>query len=444
MNAPAHHSTHAATTTSQHTAAAPSATPSAWPIEHIRRCFPGLGRLHHNRPVAFFDGPAGSQVPESVADAVANYLKFTNCNRGAAFATARESDAILNAAHQTVADFLNADDPNCVIFGPNMTSLTLHLAHALSQTWKPGDEILVTQLDHDANVSPWVLAAQQAGATVRHAPINIADGTLDHAAWKNLLCERTRFAAIGYASNATGTINPVKDMVALAKHAGALTFIDAVHYAPHGRLNVRELQCDFLACSAYKFFGPHEGILWGRRELLESLRPWKLRPAPNTLPGRWMTGTQSHEAIAGTAAAIEYLAGISAWLPRNSLPPNPSRSQKLDAVFNHLVHYERNLSTLFIEGLKTVPGIRIHGIQDVHRVSERVPTFSWTFPDITPRHAAELLAEQGLCVWNGNAYALPFTEATQLEPNGVIRAGALHYNTPEEIQTLIHALHTLR
>ena len=436
----ASNSTSPGTSTSEH----PAIAPANWPIEHIRRCFPGLGRLQHGRPVAFFDGPAGSQVPEAVADAVANYLKFTNCNRGAAFSTARESDAILNAAHQTVADFLNADDPDCVIFGPNMTSLALHLAHALGQTWKPGDEILVTQLDHDANVSPWVLAAQQAGATVRHAPINPTDGTLDYNAWRNLLCERTRFAAIGYASNATGTINPVKAMVAHAKQAGALTFIDAVHYAPHGRLNVRDLDCDFLACSAYKFFGPHEGILWGRRELLDALRPWKLRPAPNALPGRWMTGTQSHEAIAGTAAAVEYLAGISAWLPTNCLPPNPTRRQKLDAVFSQLMQYERNLSKLFIEGLKTVPGIRIHGIQDVQRVSERVPTFSWTFPDLPPRRAAELLAEQGICVWNGNAYALPFTEAAKLEPDGVIRAGALHYNTNKEIQTLIHALQTLR
>ena len=417
---------------------------SAWPIEPIRRCFPGLQRTLDGRPVAFFDGPAGSQVPESVADAVAHYLKFTNCNRGAAFATARESDAILTNAHQTVADFLGADDPDCIIFGPNMTSLSLHLAHTLAKTWKPGDEILLTQLDHDANVSPWVLAAEQAGATVRYAPVNPVDGTLDSAAWEQLLGERTRFAAMGYASNLTGSVNPVREMIAKARQTGAVTFVDAVHYAPHGRLCVSDLQCDFLACSAYKFFGPHEGILWGRRQLLETYKPWKLRPAPGQLPGLWMTGTQSHEAIAGTAAAIEYLAGIAEWLPPGSVAPHSTRRQKLDAVFQHLTDYERSLSATFLDGLRSVPGIHIHGIQDFSRLHERVPTFSWTFPDLTPRKAAEWLASRGLCVWNGNAYALPFTEAARLEPLGVIRAGALHYNTTAEIQRLTDALHELR
>ncbi|MFM7056801.1 MAG: cysteine desulfurase-like protein [Planctomycetota bacterium] len=417
---------------------------NAWPLEHIRRAFPGLTRTLDGRPVAFFDGPAGSQVPESVAQAVAHYLRFTNCNRGAAFATARESDAILNNAHQTVADFLGADDPDCVIFGPNMTSLTLHLAHTLAETWKPGDEILLSQLDHDANVSPWMLAAKQAGAIVRHAPVNLEDGTLDQAAWEQLLGERTRFAAIGYASNATGSVNPVREMIAKAKQVGAATFVDAVHYAPHGRLSVRDLQCDFLACSAYKFFGPHEGILWGRRQLLETHKPWKLRPAPNQLPGLWMTGTQSHEAIAGTAAAIEYIAGIADWLPAGSVAPQSTRSQKLDVVFQHLTNYEQTLSAAFLDGLRSVPGIRIHGIQDPSRLHERVPTFSWTFPDLDPRKAAEWLASRGLCVWNGNAYALPFTDAAALEPLGVIRAGALHYNTIAEIQRLTSALHELR
>jgi cysteine desulfurase family protein (TIGR01976 family) len=417
---------------------------NSWPIETIRRCFPGLQRTLDGQPVAFFDGPAGSQVPESVADAVAHYLKFTNCNRGAAFATARESDAILNKAHQIVADFLGADDPDCVIFGPNMTSLTLHLAHTLAETWKPGDEILLTQLDHDANVSPWILAAKQAGAIVRHAPVNSVDGTLDQVAWQNLLSERTRFVAMGYASNLTGSVNPVGEMIRRAQQVGATTFVDAVHYAPHGRICVRDLQCDFLACSAYKFFGPHEGILWGRRQLLETHKPWKLRPAPSQLPGLWMTGTQSHEAIAGTAAAVEYLAGIADWLPPGSIAPNSNRSQKLDAVFQHLAEYERVLSATFLEGLRSVPGIRIHGIGDPARLDERVPTFSWTFPDLAPRRAAEWLASRGLCVWNGNAYALPFTEAAQLEPLGVIRAGALHYNTTAEIQRFIGALHELR
>ncbi|MGV2337068.1 MAG UNVERIFIED_CONTAM: aminotransferase class V-fold PLP-dependent enzyme [Planctomycetaceae bacterium] len=257
---------------------------------------------------------------------------------------------------------------------------------------------------------------------LRDAPVNPDDGTLDHAAWQNLLSERTRFAAIGYASNLTGSVNPVREMITKAKQVGAITFVDAVHYAPHGRISVRDLQCDFLACSAYKFFGPHEGILWGRRQLLETHNPWKLRPAPSQLPGLWMTGTQSHEAIAGTAAAVEYLAGIADWLPHGSIAPNSTRTQKLDVVFQHLTEYERRLSQTFLDGLRTVPGIRIHGISDPARLQHRVPTFSWTFPDLAPRKAAEWLAGRGLCVWNGNAYALPFTEAAHLEPLGVIRA----------------------
>ncbi|MFM7834679.1 MAG: aminotransferase class V-fold PLP-dependent enzyme, partial [Planctomycetaceae bacterium] len=253
---------------------------------------------------------------------------------------------------------------------------------------------------------------------------------------------KTRFVAVGMASNATGTINPVQQMISAAKAVGALTFVDAVHYAPHGRISVPELGCDFLACSAYKFFGPHEGILWGRRELLEQLRPWKLRPAPDVLPGVWMTGTGALEAIAGTAAAINYLASLADLLPATGSGLN--RRQKLDLVFAAIVEYERTLSLEMLAGLQQVPGIRIHGITDPAQVAGRVPTFSWTFGDCTPRAVAEWLAERGLCVWNGNAYALPFTETAGLEPGGTVRAGALHYNTIDEIQRLTSALRQFR
>ncbi|MEN9556017.1 MAG: putative cysteine desulfurase [Planctomycetota bacterium] len=421
-----------------------SSAGTMWPLEAIRRQFSGLARVQNGVPVAVFDGPAGSQVPECVVDAVCQYLRRTNCNRGAAFATARESDRILTEAHQCVADFLGADDPDCVIFGPNMTSLTLQLSRALGRTWKPGDEIIVTRLDHDANVTPWVLAARDAGVVVHHVDLHPEDWTLDCEDYARKLSDRTRLVALGMASNATGTINPVQKMVRMAHDAGALTFVDAVHYAPHGRIQVNELQCDFLACSAYKFFGPHEGILWGRRALLESIRPYKLRPSPEVLPGLWMTGTQSHEAIAGTAAAVEYLASLSALLPGGVATATATRSEKLDVVFAELRDYERSLTEVMLSGLQTVPGIRIHGIQAPDRLDERVPTFSWTFADCTPRQAAEFLAEQGVYVWNGNHYALPFTEAAGLEPGGTIRAGALHYNSVEEIQRLVRGLRKMR
>jgi cysteine desulfurase family protein (TIGR01976 family) len=417
-----------------------SQSTSFWPIHSIRKQFVGLHRLQDHQPVAFFDGPAGSQVPECVVDAVASYLRYTNCNRAAAFATARESDAILEEAHRALADFVGADDPNGISFGANMTSQTLALSRALGRLWKAGDEIIVTRLDHDANVSPWVLAARDAGVTVHHVELNPDLATLDLDDFRKKLSSRTKLVAIGFASNATGTVNPVREMTRLAHDAGALVFIDAVHYAPHGRINVRELECDFLACSAYKFFGPHVGVLWGRRELLESIRPYKLRPSPDYLPGKWMTGTQCHEGIAGAAAAVNYLASIDAMLDDNAGHEDQSRSAKLDRVFSRIMEYEKTLTRAFLSGLRDVPGIRIWGVTSVDQIDERVPTFSMTFPNRTPRQAAEWLAQRGLYVWNGNHYALPYTETVGLEPGGTLRAGALHYNTPEEIQRLCHAL----
>ncbi|MBL8812892.1 MAG: cysteine desulfurase-like protein [Planctomycetaceae bacterium] len=411
-----------------------------WPIHSIRKQFAGLQRLQDHLSVAFFDGPAGSQVPECVVDAVASYLRHTNCNRAAAFSTAIESDAILEAAHVALADFVGANDPGCISFGANMTSLTLALSRAISRQWKAGDEIIVTRLDHDANVTPWVLAARDAGVTVHHVELRADQATLDFDDYQKKLSSRTKLVAIGLASNATGTVNPVAQMAKLARDAGALVFVDAVHYAPHGRINVTELGCDFLACSAYKFFGPHVGVLWGRRELLESIRPYKLRPSPDSLPGKWMTGTQCHEGIAGAAAAVNYLASLDDLLDDNAGHSDQSRSAKLDRVFSRIMEYERTLTLAFLSGLRDVPGIRIWGITSIDQIDQRVPTFSMTFPNTNPRQAAEWLARRGLYVWNGNHYALPFTESVGLEPGGTLRAGALHYNTVEEIQRLCDAL----
>ena len=292
-----------------------------------------------------FDGPAGSQVPKSVADAMTSYLLETNSNRGAPFSVSQQSDERIEAGHFALAEFVGTDDPGQIAFGQNMTSLTLALSRTLGKTWGPGDEIIVTQLDHDANVTPWVLAAEDAGAKVHHVPVNLEDCTLDQSEYRNLLSDKTRLVASGYASNATGTVNPVKQMIADAHDVGALTFIDAVHMAPHRRLDVTALDCDFLCCSAYKFFGPHIGILYGKRELLQSLPAYKLRPSPNNIPGRWMTGTQSHESICGAAAAVDYLANFG----KSVSPQAGDRSKQLDAAFEFIEAYERELSSYLLK-----------------------------------------------------------------------------------------------
>lgn len=405
-----------------------------WPVHQIRQQFPALLRRVDGQPVVFLDGPAGSQVPQRVADAVSQYLLQTNANRGGPFATAVESDAVLDAAHQALADFVGAADLDEICFGANMTTITFQVSRAMSKLWQPGDEIIVCRGDHDANFTPWVLAARDAGVTVRHIQLNAADATLNLNSLYEHLSPKTRLVAVGLAGNATGTINPVADVSRMAHEANALVYVDAVHFAPHGRIDVRQLGCDFLVCSAYKFFGPHVGVLWGRREMLESTQPYKLRPAPDGLPGRWMTGTQCHEGIAGAAAAVEYLASLG----ENST--NSDRSRRLDSAFSMITAYERSLSERLLDGLAGIPGVTIHGIRETARVAERVPTVSVTFHGATPIEMARKLAAEGVFVWAGNHYAQPFTEATGLEPHGTLRLGALHYNTIEEIDRVIEAI----
>jgi cysteine desulfurase family protein (TIGR01976 family) len=399
-------------------------------LDAIRARFPAFGRRVDGHPAAFFDGPAGSQVPASVAQAVSAYLLQTNANHGGPFATARESDALLDRAHGVLGDFLGADDRDCVVFGANMTTITLAVSRALARTWTAGDEVLVTHLDHDANVTPWVLAAESAGARVQRIDIHPDDCTLDLDDFRNKLSERTRLVAVGYASNAVGTVNPIVEMTRAAHEVGALVYVDAVHYAPHGRINVADLGCDFLVCSAYKFFGPHVGVLWGRRSLLESLRPDKLRPAPDTLPGKWMTGTQSHEGIAGAAAAVEYIAGLAS-------SNHDDRPEALDEAFAGIARWERQLVTRLLEGLQSLKQFRIWGPLDVER---RVPTVSVTHERLRPLEIADWLGRRGLFCWPGNHYALPLTERLGLEPDGTLRIGLLHYNTLEEVDRLLEAL----
>ncbi len=394
--------------------------------------------------MVFLDGPAGSQVPGCVAAAVSDYLLTTNANRGAPFATARESDAVLDRAHEAFADFLGTTDPDEVCFGANMTSITFQVSRALATQWQAGDEIIVSRLDHDANYTPWVLAARDRGVIVRTIELRSGDWALDLSDFRSKLSDRTRLVAVGYASNATGTVNPLPQIIADAHDAGALVYVDAVHYAPHGRISVDALGCDFLVCSAYKFFGPHVGILWGRRQLLQDTPVYKLRPSPNDLPGRWMTGTQNHEAIAGAAAAVEYLASLDeAGHAGGSSPAEPddnSRRAKLDRVFGRIKQYEQSLSRRMLQRLQQVPGVCVYGITDPGRLDDRVPTISLTSAKAAPAQLATLLAARGVFAWAGNHYALPFTEGAGLEPGGTLRLGALHYNTPDEIDRAVDIL----
>ena len=407
-------------------------------VASLRTQYKALSRRVGDRPAAFFDGPAGTQVPQVVTDAITQYLVECNANHDGVFATSVESDRWLNEAHQAAADFLGTEDRSTIAFGANMTSLTMALSRSLAQTWQSGDEIVLSRLEHDANFTPWELAAKDRGVTVRHVDINPDDCTLRLDQYGDLLNDRTRLVAVGCASNAVGTMNPVKQICRWAREAGALSFLDAVHYAPHGLIDVEDWGCDFLACSAYKFFGPHVGMMYGRRELLESLKPYKLRPAPDSLPGRWMTGTQNHEGIWGTRAAIDYLAALG-----RDLGGALSRRDALRHAFHEIKRYEDSLLERLLDGLESLSDVKVWGITDRNRMHERCPTISVTHRRMTPRTVAERFAEAGLFVWHGNYYALPLTERLGVEPEGMVRIGIVHYNTADEIDRLIAAFESL-
>lgn len=406
-------------------------------VAELRREFPALQRSIHGHPAVYLDGPAGTQVPQRVIDAISHYLSTHNANHGGLFATSIESDQLLDEAHRAAAAFVGASDPDEIAFGANMTTLTFALSRALARTWKAGDEVLVTRLDHDANFTPWALAARDAGATLRIANVRTADGTLDVDDLYRQLSPRTRLVAVGVASNSSGSINPVKEIVAAAHQVGALTFLDNVHAAPHGLTDVAAWNCDFLACSAYKFFGPHVGILWGRRALLESLEAYKVRPAPNSLPGKWMTGTQNHECIAGTLAAIDYVADVGR---RASGQASATRREALVAAYGAIGAYERELGRRMLDGLASLPKIRVWGITDPAKFHERYATVSLTHATLTPSEVATRLGQAGICAWQGNYYALNLSEAWGREPQGMVRVGLVHYNTAEEVDRLIEAL----
>ncbi len=414
-------------------------------LSAVRRQFPSL-----NRPAIFFDNPGGTQIAKPSLDRINQYLLECNANHEGAFATSVASDAILEEAHRAMADFYNASSSEEIVFGNNMTTLTLHISRSISREWKEGDEIVVTRLDHDANVTPWVLASQDRGVKVNWVDFDVEDGTLKLDDLQRALERKPRLLAVGYASNSLGTINPVAKIVKMAHDAGTLVYVDAVQYAPHGPIDVQKLDCDFLISSSYKFFGPHCGILYGKRELLEKLFAYKVRPATNTLPGKFETGTQNHESIAGVLGAVEYFQ----WLGKEfgnehleGLEEENYKGRRLDLkkAMIALRAYEYELSRALLSALDAVPGITVFGLTDVRRLEERVATFSFRLKGLHPRLVAEKLAQQGIYVWDGNYYALNVTERLGVEDRGgMVRVGAAHYNTLEEVERLKDALLGIR
>ena len=406
------------------------------PVEHgqLRAQFPSLAQEVNGHPAVFLDGPGGTQTPRAVIDAMAGYLSRDNANLGGAFVTSERTMAGVAAARRETALFLNAARPEEIVFGQNMTSLTFMLSHALGRTWKAGDEIVVTSLDHDANVAPWTLAAEDAGATVRTWDFRREDCTLRLEDLALLLNERTRLVAFTHGSNIVGTIPDVHGAVRLAreKAPGAMVFIDAVHYTPHNPVDVQAIDCDFLGCSAYKFCGPHLGILYGKHAHLDRLKNYKVRASTNLPPGKWETGTQSFESIAGLRASLGYLAGLG----------TNTDTGRLRSAMQHIKEYEAELSHRFLGQIfERVKGVQVHGLREAADVNQRTPTFAVTLEGHSPRDVAERLGREGIFVGDGHYYALGVVERLGLaDRGGVVRIGFAHYNTPEEVDRVVSAL----
>jgi cysteine desulfurase family protein (TIGR01976 family) len=399
----------------------------------LREQFPALRQVIHGRPALYLDGPGGTQVPERVVTAMAGYLRAGGSNLGGPFLASERSEAVTNTARAAMAAFYNAAQTDEIVFGQNMTSLTFALSRALARTWRAGDEIVLTRLDHDANITPWVLAAEERDVRVRWLDFHPADTTLALEALPELLNERTRLVAVTHASNAVGTIPDVARIVQLAHRAGALVYVDAVHAAPHHLIDVQALDCDFLVSSSYKYFGPHTGILYGRYRFLEELTAFKVRPAPAEPPGKWETGTQSFESLAGVAAAIDYLASLG--------PPSGILRQRLAGAMAAIQAYERQLSERFLQGATNVDGLRVYGLTDVERLDERTPTFAASLDGYHADEVAAALGAEGIFVWSGHYYAVAVMERLGLlDQGGLVRIGFVHYNTPEEVDEVLAAL----
>ncbi|QGP56270.1 putative cysteine desulfurase [Piscirickettsia salmonis] len=400
-------------------------------VQSLRKKFPALSRQHNGREIIFFDGPGGTQVPQRVIAAMSSYLTHSNSNLGGAYITSQETVNVLAKAREAAADLFNAQS-NEVFFGANMTSLTFSMSRALAQTWQRGDEIIITELDHAANTSTWQQAARDAGVKVRVAKAIFPECRLDMEYLKSLLNEKTRLVAVTHASHLAGTLVDVEKITTLAHALGALVYVDAVHFAPHCSIDVKKIDCDFLACSAYKFFGTHVGICYGKHQHLSSLVPYKVYPAAEVVPAKFETGTQSFEGLVGMIAAIDYLAGLGT---------GASRRQCLVSGFEALCAYEQQLAEYFLNKLSGFSGYRLYGLSKLTEVNERTPTFSLTFDHIKPAVIAEALGQAGICVWHGLFYADLLAKATGLDQQGgVLRIGLTHYNNYEEIDAFFEEL----
>jgi cysteine desulfurase family protein (TIGR01976 family) len=432
-----------------------TASTASLDLSWVRTQFPSLALEANGRPAAFLDGPGGTQVPLRVMEAISDYLRTSNANTCGAYETSRRTDQMIASARCAMADFLGCDSDE-IVFGPNMTSLTYAMSRAIGRELQPGDEIVLTLLDHDANFSPWK-AIEERGVKIRVADIREEDCTLDMDDLARKITPCTKVVAAGYASNAVGTINDVKTIVRLAHKVGAMAYIDAVHYAPHGPIDVHELDCDFLACSTYKFFGPHMGVLYGKREHLARLQPYKLRANTNAVPQRWEWGTLNHELLAGVAACVEYLADLGSRRPADldghghvgtGAPARPAeqrsattRRESIFAAYRAIHAHERHLMQRMLRGLSEIPGIRLYGISDPTRLDSRCPTFAVRIPGHTPLELATKLGQRGIFTWDGNYYALNLTERLGVEQDGgFLRIGLVHYNTEEEVDRVLQAL----
>ncbi len=398
-------------------------------VPAIRSQFPALSRMVGGQPAAYLDGPGGTQAPESVIHAMAGFMRAGGSNHGGPFASSRETDAVTESAREAIADLFGAS-PNEIAFGQNMTSLTLSVSRALGATWDPGGNIVVTRLDHDGNVWPWVIAARDAGAEVRWLDFDPDDGCrLETETIDTLIDERTRLVAMTHASNAVGTITDPKPVIDAAHAVGALTYIDAVHYSPHGLVDVAALGTDFLAASAYKFFGPHTGCLYGRSEVLDAVDAYKIRAAPDTSPDKWETGTQSFESLAGVAAAVDYIA---------SLGEGDTRRDQLRSAMDQIGVYERSLSERFLGGIADIPGVTLYGR---NAADGRTPTFAISVDGTHPHAVAEALGDQGIFVWSGDYYAVEVMSRLGVaDTGGLVRIGFAHYNTAEEADRVLGSL----
>jgi len=413
----------------------------------LRQQFPALQqRDEQGQPYIFFDGPGGTQVPQTVINAISHYLTVANANHGGPFITSQRSDQMIEEARAAIADLLNAPSSHEIVFGANMTTLTFSLSRAIGKTLQAGDEIIVTRLDHDANVSPWVALAER-GVTVHFVDFDVEDCRLNLEHFASLLNEKTKLVAVGYASNAVGTINPIRQITKMAHQVGALVWVDAVHYAPHGAIDVQALNCDFLVCSVYKFFGPHVGAVWARPELLAQLPAYKVRPADNQPPYKFETGTLNHEGIAGVTAAVNYLAAIGRQYGQSfaaEFTQYDGRRRDLKQAMTAIMADERELFSYMLTQLQALPGVTVYGITNPSEFAERCPTVAFTMSGHSPAEIATYLGQRGIFVWDGHYYAVNAIDRLGLaETGGAVRGGLAHYNTVAEVDSFIQALRDL-